>query len=380
MNINSRIDWKAGMAISERTFIEMDENLARRQEVASRTVNGNQFGLIPFTEFNCQGGFVRNKLEIERLQCMALLPSGKILHIDEKVVITIPLVYGDEYYLACGFGEGQTVFDVKAVPFVRPEYQFGIYPLNELEGSDRFPVMKFKVKDGIFSIDPDYIPPCLHLQSDSRFQPYLKQLSETISQVAEHANLESGEGKRAFQRYAYLLQRFDTKNRTSHFIRLAYEIAQAVDFYIVMPNTETPTPIEPYSEYDIVKWLEWLDEYVHSASTILDKVVLEDHTIDFEELKAQVKAELHEQLYPELYDRLYEALREKLYAEITEELTAKLTDYISHQFKAELHDLLSDELSEKLFDSLYQKLYESLYNALYVPEEKEEQEEFMPLI
>ena len=67
MNINSRIDWKAGMAISERTFIEMDENLARRQEVASRTVNGNQFGLIPFTEFNCQGGFVRNKLEIERL-------------------------------------------------------------------------------------------------------------------------------------------------------------------------------------------------------------------------------------------------------------------------------------------------------------------------
>ena len=133
MNINSRIDWKAGMAISERTFIEMDENLARRQEVASRTVNGNQFGLIPFTEFNCQGGFVRNKLEIERLQCMALLPSGKILHIDEKVVITIPLVYGDEYYLACGFGEGQTVFDVKAVPFVRPEYQFGIYPLNELD-------------------------------------------------------------------------------------------------------------------------------------------------------------------------------------------------------------------------------------------------------
>ena len=194
MNINSRIDWKAGMAISERTFIEMDENLARRQEVASRTVNGNQFGLIPFTKFNCQGGFVRNKLEIEHLQCMALLPSGKILHIDEKVVITIPLVYGDEYYLACGFGEGQTAFDVKAVPFVRPEYQFGIYPLNELEESDRFPVMKFKVNDGIFSIDPNYIPPCLHLQSDNRFQPYLKQLSETISQVAEHANLESGEG------------------------------------------------------------------------------------------------------------------------------------------------------------------------------------------
>lgn len=36
---------------------------------------------------------------------MALLPSGKMLHVDEKVVVSVPLVYGDEYYLACGFGE-----------------------------------------------------------------------------------------------------------------------------------------------------------------------------------------------------------------------------------------------------------------------------------
>lgn len=380
MNINSRIDWKAGMAISARTFLEQDKNLLRRQQAASRAINGDQFGLIPFTEFDNRGGFVRNKLEIERLTCMALLPSGKMLHVDEKVVVSVPLVYGDEYYLACGFGEKEVEFDVDTVPFVRPEYTYGIYSLDELKGTDLFPVMKFKVDNGVFSIDETYIPPCLQLVSDDRFRAYMERLAEGVGILAGHPNLESGEGKRAFQRYAYLLQRFDTKNRTSHFIRLAYEIAQAVDVYIVVPNTETPTPIEPYSEYDIVKWLEWLDEYVHSASTILDKVVLEDHTIDFEELKAQVKAELHEQLYPELYDRLYEALREKLYAEITEELTAKLTDYISHQFKAELHDLLSDELSEKLFDSLYQKLYESLYNALYVPEEKEEQEEFMPLI
>ena len=380
MNINSRIDWKAGMAISERTFIEMDENLARRQEVASRTVNGNQFGLIPFTEFNSQGGFVRNKLEIERLQCMALLPSGKILHIDEKVIITIPLVYGDEYYLACSFGEGQTVFDVKAVPFVRPEYQFGIYPLNELEGSDRFPVMKFKVKDGIFSIDPGYIPPCLHLQSDSRFQPYLKQLSETISQVAKHANLESGEGKRAFQRYAYLLEGYDIKNRTAHFIQLADEIARAIDYYIVKPNTETPTELQPYNEYDIVRWLGWLEQYAKGAISILDKVVLEDHSIDFDALKAQIIAELYERLYPELHDKLYGTLKEKLYTEITDDLTLKLTDYVNNRLKSELHDLLAGELSEELFEKLFKALYDSLYKALYVPDEKEEEEVFMPLI
>ena len=158
------------------------------------------------------------------------------------------------------------------------------------------------------------------------------------------------------------------------------KIAQAVDYYIVTPHTETPVALQTYSEYDIALWLEWLTEYLHSAATILDRVVLEDHSIDFDELKAQIKAELYERLYPELYERLSEELRSKLYAEISDELLAKLTDYLNNQLKNELHDLLSGELFEELSGKLYDSLYDSLYKALYVPIEKEEQEEFMPLI
>lgn len=380
MNINSRIDWKAGMAITAQTFLELDENLRHRQQAATRAVNGNEFGLIPFTEFDNRGGFVRNKLEMERLACMALLPSGKILHIDEKVVVTVPLVYGNEYYLACGFGEKDLEFDVEEVPFVRPEYTYGIYPLSELEGTDLFPVMKFKVNEGVFAIDESYIPPSLYLSSDSRFQAYLEQLTEKTRTLAEHPNLESGEGKRAFQRYAYLLKSYDAQGRTCPFVQLTYEIAQAADYYIVTSHSETPASIPTYSGYDIASWLEWLDGYLHNAASILDKVVLEDHSIDFDELKAQIKAELYEQLRPELYEQLYAELKERLYTEISEDLTIRLTDYMNQQLKAELHDLLSGELSEELYERLYKNLYESLYNALYVPTEEEEEEEFTPLI
>ena len=100
-------------------------------------------------------------------------------------------------------------------------------------------------------------------------------------------------------------------------------------------------------------WLDWLDSYLHNAAGTLDKVVLEDHTIDFDELKAQIKAELYEQLRPELYEQLYTELKAKLYAEISEDLTVRLTDYINQQLKTELHDLLSGELSEELYESLY---------------------------
>lgn len=85
MNINSRIDWKAGMAISAQTFLELDENLRHRQQAATRAVNGNEFGLIPFTEFITQGGFVRNKLEIEHLSCMPYSPQGKFCTLTKKL-------------------------------------------------------------------------------------------------------------------------------------------------------------------------------------------------------------------------------------------------------------------------------------------------------
>ena len=44
MNVNARIDWHTGMEITAQTFIEFDENIARRQQVALRIANGNLFG------------------------------------------------------------------------------------------------------------------------------------------------------------------------------------------------------------------------------------------------------------------------------------------------------------------------------------------------
>lgn len=381
MNINSRIDWKDGMALSAQTFIELDNNISRRQQAASMAVNGSQFGIIPYTEFKAQGRIVRNKLEIENLTCMALVPSGKILHVEENVVVPVPLVYGDEYYLACGMdGSAEKKFDIRSVPFTRPENTFGIYPLNELEGTEKFPVMKFKVNNGIFEIDDTYIPPCLHLLSDSRFEQHISRLAEKVSKLALHGNWEPGDGKRAFQRYAYLLSNYDIRTRTDSFIRLTTEIAQAADYYIVSPNAETRADIPQYTEYDIVKWLDWLNGYLHNAVTILDKVVIEDHTIDFDELKAQIKAELYEKLYPELYENISNELNDKLYRSIYEEVRQKLAEHVNTQLKNDLHRILSEELSENLFEKLYRDLYDSLYNALYIPVEKEENDEFTPLI
>ncbi|MGM9759335.1 MAG: hypothetical protein ACI30I_04365 [Parabacteroides sp.] len=381
MNVNSRIDWHTGMEISAQTFIEFDENIARRQQVALRIANGNLCGLIPETPFQCHGLFVKNTLEIDPLVCMALLPSGRILHVDERVTVTIPMLYGDEYYLAGKIGEQQIGFDKETVPFVSPQSEFALYTLAELSQGDLFPVMKFKVNNGVFSIDDSYIPPHLVLAGDPRYAEYLQQFIGLVRVLAEHANLESGEGKRCLIRYTFLLKNYSQQNRVHDLFQLLQEIMQAVDYYVVSPHTDNPTPTQPGSLLDTAAWFVWLEGYLRGAATLLDKVVLEDHTIDFEALKEQVRIELYNKLYPELYENLKKELKDSLRKEIHDELYQSLTGYVNETLKPQLKELLKEELSDELYDKLFQELYEGLFKALYVPsEEEEEEKEFIPLI
>lgn len=380
MNVNAKIDWQPGMELTAQTFVELDKSLAINQQITHRIANGNHFGIIPAMPFHCQGAFVKKTLEITPLMFMALMPSGKILHVDENVVVDIPILYGKEYYLGCKQGDKVRAFDKERVPFVCPEPMCGIYTLEELEADDILPLMKFKVEEGVFSVDKNYMPPFLNLESDSRFSDYIQNLVEKIGVLAEHSNLESGEGKRGLMRYAFLLKNYSLQNRVSHFIQLLQELAQAVDYYIVTPNTEKPVELLACSPYDVASWLEWLKGYLHGAATILDGVVLEDRTIDFEALKAQVKEELYQQLYPELKAALYKDLHHDLKQEIWDELYTSLSDYINGNFKKEIYELLEGKLSEDLYARLYKALYEGLYNALYVEPVEEEEEEFVPLI
>ena len=380
MNVNAKIDWHAGMELTAQTFIELDKSLARNQQITHRISNGNHFGIIPAVTFHCQGTFVKKTLEITPLTIMALMPSGKILHIDENVVVDIPILYGKEYYLGCKLGGKTRSFDKERVPFVVPEPVCAIYTLEELEKDDIMPVMKFKVDEGIFSIDMNYLPPCLVLESDNRFQQYIQSFIEKVTVLAEHPNLESGEGKRGLMRYAFLLKNYRLQNRVQHFILLLQELAQAVDYYIVSPNTDKHVEVLSCSPYDMGAWMTWLEGYLHGAVTILDGVVLEDRSIDFEALKAEVKEELYQKLYLELKAALYKDLHDDLKKEIWDELYLSLSDYINGNFKKEIYELLEGKLSEELYEKLYRTLYEGLYNVLYVEPEKEEEEEFIPLI
>lgn len=400
MDINARINWMPGMELTAETFSGMSEQWDFRQRLALQAALGsNRMGLLPGAEFICNGIFANSRLEVSHLQCMALLPSGRIVSADEDIQVPIPMLFGEKYYLTVGFSSEQSEFDKKGVPFIRPRYVYAIHTLDEVEADDLFPLMRFQASEGVFTIDMAFIPPCLLLTEHVRFQEYIDKYVGLLTTLGTHANLEDGEGKRALLRYVFILKGYHLHHSMHEFIQLTQEIAQAIDYYIVTPNREQPVKVPEPHQADIQAWLGWLEDYMSGAAVILDGVVLEDNTIDYETLLAQAKKELYDKLHPELIEKLIADMKEQLREEIRQQ-TEQLTTYINETLKTaileqlateiddrttkmndmltERFDTLGRQLNESLYEKLYFELFDNLFKALYVPEPEEEK--FVPLI
>ena len=217
-----------------------------------------------------------------------------------------------------------------------------------------------------------------------------------IDAITSHQNLIEGEGKRALLHYLFILKGYSLKNNVHDFLMMLQEIAQAVDYYIIKPNTEQQVEMLEPKQSDIAQWLNWFETFLSGVIVVLDKVVLEDNTIDYDALLRQAKAELYEQLHEELIVKLLAETKIELLKIVKEELqnslaqqTLTLTEYINNNLRpsleehlrSELEQLLNEmegDLRERLYERLYENLFEHLFNALYVPEP--ESEKFVPMI
>ena len=245
--------------------------------------------------------------------------------------------------------------------------------LEEMVNNDVFPVTRFTAKDGTLAIDPEFIPPCLLISSDKRFEEYRNKYAELLRLLGEHPNLKEGEGKQNMLRYMFRMRSQEMSGQGMEFLKLTQEVAQAVDYFIMRPNTDKVIDIPTPLQVDPGKWLKWLEDYMTGAVTLVDGVELIDDSIDYDALLAQAKKDLYEQLNPELYQKLLERIKTELREELYDKLNTEFTKYMEEVVKPELGRILSQELYEKLYEKLYTELFENLFNALYVtmPEEKE---------
>lgn len=357
------------MELTSDTFKELDDNLHLRRILSFRVSSGNQYGVLPDTEFHADGVFSKGRFEVERLECTALLPSGEIINVNEPFSVPLTSLQPGEYLLCIGLGEKNVTFEKNNVQYVRPEYTSVILNKDEIDGKDLMPVAKFIVKDGVCNIDREYLPPCFTIKGSVRIQEFRQKAEELLRGIIDHANMPDGDGKATLIRCLYRLKALKEGADIEALVSLAEKMSGAAGYFIVR-KYEGDKPERPLvARYDIASGLAGVISYLEFAVKVLDETPLVDDSIDYDKLKAEITSDLYSRIVPELTESLRTTLLETLNGSIEEKLSAALKDYLDGTFRAQLEEALKVTLSEELSASLYESLYKALYDALYVKEE-----------
>ena len=395
------------MALTDAVFRNFEASLDSRQRLVVRTaLSDGRIGLLPDCPFEAEGSFVGRTYEINSLACTALLPSGRIVDVNGQLKISIPKLTEKEYFLCEGIAESEPrLFEREGVPFEEPAYELSLHTINEITAADVVPIKRFVITDGTLSIDSDYIPPVVTVGSDKRYDGYLTTIVSDLDAILSHQNLDNGEGKRMLRNLLFRLRNFNRMRSSRHLVNLLQEVAYAVEYYIVaskerelklglikerregaiaeMKNGQLALVWdderrEP-SMLNIVSFMKWMHEWLKAQLPLLDVVEIVDNTIDYDQLKREIKEEVYQQLREEIYEKMIAEMYEKLHNRLTSELTDTIKTFIDNEVIPRIKQEITDELRTTLYDRLYEALFKALYDELYRPEDDKE-EEFMPMI
>lgn len=378
-DINARIKWKDGMDINSDFLNAIEESIETWKAASRRISYGAGLGLLPGTECSVKGAFVKHQFEFTISGLRAVLRSGNVLDIDDRGVVDIDVDADGEYYLTAGIGDNEEEFTSNGVLYVRPEYIYALMDSDHTEDSDVLPLAKFVVQNGTISVVENYIIPCICADSDNNFDVIRNNVAEQLNLIAEHKNLEEGDGKRAVLEMLFRLKYADRRISVDKLLEMLREAAGVVDYFIMKRHSEQVETIPSIRRIDIRRWTDWLTDYLNNAMTILDAVVLENHEIDYEKLKSDLREEILAEVKEELQERINTSVDE-LGKVIRQDIEESTRNYVDVEFRENLRTDLFDDLQEKLRHNLYDSLFEDLYGALYVEDEKNDEDEYMPLI
>lgn len=365
MDINAKINWKSGMSLTSEVLSAIEEGLATRRSAMLRAGIAGAWGILPASQFSCRAMFVNGTVEVKMEDCVALLPSGKLLHVNDEAGVPVGHLEDGIWYFCVGFGEGSEPFEKKGVPYLRPKYAYRICQAEEI--SDELPLLRLVVGGGNISMDKDFIIPGLLLSSDGRYAGWLEKMAAILDAIAVHPHQEEGEARRSFLHLKFLAGGYDCNDSVREYMRFIHEAVMAVGYYI-RPDAEMPGS---YRVCDPQLYLKACYDYFTAAVTKLDDTVPEDHSIDVEALRKEIHDEVYAQVREELGSQI-EARMTQLSEELRSGLEESLRGFMEKEFRPALEKQLSEELSEKLQKNLHDRLYQELYQALFVPEKEEE--------
>lgn len=389
---NSKIQWRSGLEMTASVFEHWRDDLDALQMMAVSAAFGEgRMGLLPGCEYRADGGFVERTFELTGFRCTAMLPSGRVISVDEDLKLEMPSLTGPSWYLCVTVSTTAVhTFEKDGIPYVRPVYELVILSPEEVKTADVLPIKHFILSDGMLNVDDGFIPASLYISSDDRYLQWNARISDRLKALAEHTNMEDGDCRRNLLHLLFRIQQITARSSVRSMVSLLQEMVQTTDYYIVgiiggklgsIPEKVTELGDDDRRnplQYDIAAYLSWCEEYLTALGGLMDCVVVEDKSIDYDLLKREIRDDVYERLRAEISDQVYDDLHDRLSEELSGRLVGMLTGMLDERFPM-MREELETSLHDKLYPELYDAIYQALKDLLYKPEVPEE-DTFHPLI
>lgn len=288
MNKDIRIKWETGMELVPETFIQLEDQLAEYRLLLRKVQASQQFGLIPGTTFKAEVNISNNDLDIDMVECHALLHDGGMVDVQSEFnqQLSLPSTT-DSCYLAIWPSEKDYCLElINEVTIAGKECEFGFRSLEELHGT--MPIAKLIRENDSWKLQDDYIVPVITIADSTILKEMIQAMLQLVRQITSHEKFIYLRNHDVLRMLADEMECIDPSQNPSCFVTRCRRFVRLLSYVI----TDTPVPIAAYNPYDIQLFLTQVCGFLIKAYEILPTVeIVEYQPVPKQELEPEKEPE-----------------------------------------------------------------------------------------
>lgn len=181
MKTVNRIDWRRGMSIGAKAFIESDNYHIFINKIAQFMAYPSAYGLVPGYEFELECHIGHNQFVIDKVACIFIDSYSRIIQLTQGSTLNLQALSPGVYYVAVSLEQEKHV-EIGGLPYLEQIPKYQIMNLFDSTEQPLFPLAKIEYSEGRWQVC-DFIPPCCAVCSHHMFIELARQCKQRLGEL-----------------------------------------------------------------------------------------------------------------------------------------------------------------------------------------------------
>ena len=181
MKTVNRIDWRRGMSVGAKAFIESDNYHIFINKIAQFMAYPSAYGLVPGYDFELECHISHNQFVIDKVACIFIDSYSRIIQLTQGSTLNLQALSPGVYYVAVSLEQEKHV-EIGGLPYLEQVPKYQIMNLFDSTEQPLFPLAKIEYSEGRWQVC-DFIPPCCAVCSHPMFIELARHCKQRLGEL-----------------------------------------------------------------------------------------------------------------------------------------------------------------------------------------------------